>query len=102
MERIDEQLADNARDFFSRPQNLQLKGNSLQLSSILDWFGSDFGRDVNQQMKYLRPYLPAAAQQVAGRSSAQVDYLDYDWSLNDQSKKKPSQVGRRPEDSGRH
>jgi len=100
-ERIDEQLADNTRDFFSRAQNLQVKGNSLQLSSILDWFGSDFGSNVNQQMKYLRPYFPAAAQQVASRSNAQVEYLDYDWSLNDQAKKKPTQVGRRSGGSGR-
>ena len=99
-ERIDAQLADNARDFFSRPQNLRLAGKSLQVSAILDWFGADFGDNVGQQLAYLRPYFPAAAQQAAATRGVKVKYLDYDWSLNDQAKKKPSQAKRRAGDSG--
>lgn len=85
---LDEQLADNTRDFFSRSQNLQLQGNTLHLSAILDWFGSDFGKGLQQQLASLQPYLPADAQQAAATGGAQVKYLDYDWSLNDQSQKK--------------
>lgn len=82
--RLEEQLADNTRDFFSRPQNLQVEGATLQLSSILEWFGSDFGASQRDQLQAIRPYLPQGAQQVVQGGSARVAYLNYDWSLNDQ------------------
>lgn len=92
---VDAQLADNTRDFFSRSGNFRLDAASgtLHLSSILDWFGKDFGRSQAEQLAYLKPYLPAAAQNLAGDPRARIRYLDYDWSLNDQSRK-PRTAGR--------
>ncbi len=45
-ERLEEQLTRNTTDFFSRAQNLQVDaaGNTLGLSSIMSWFGEDFGK----------------------------------------------------------
>ena len=43
-DRIEEQLALNTRDFFSRSQNFQVdQSGVMHVSSILDWFGEDFG-----------------------------------------------------------
>ncbi len=84
--RLDEQLSDNATDFFARPQNLHVSGNTLYVSSILDWFKEDFGNSQSQRMTYLKPFLPKLARPIATRSGALVVYLDYNWNLNDQSK----------------
>ncbi len=86
---LEQQLEDNARDFFSRKKNLRVDAGShtLYLSSILDWFGSDFGSSQPAQLKAIRPYLPASAQQLL-LGNVRVKFLDYDWSLNDQARKR--------------
>ena len=93
-ERLDEQLAANARDFFSRGQNLQIDTarRTLHLSAILDWFGSDFGSTQSERLRALEPYLPSAAQQLIDNGSVRIQFLDYDWSLNDQSRRVGSAV----------
>ena len=84
---IDEQLADNARDFFSRRKNLQVDTTqrTLKLSSILSWFDDDFGSTQAKQLQTIKPYLPKAAQSLIHGGNVSISYLDYDWSLNDQS-----------------
>ncbi|RMG32754.1 MAG: DUF547 domain-containing protein [Planctomycetota bacterium] len=87
-EKVDEQLDANARDFFSRPQNFRFDpaANRFYLSSILSWFAEDFGSDTAAQLRRIAPYLPTeAARQAALRGNVSISYLDYDWSLNDQS-----------------
>ena len=85
--RLEKQLADNSKDFFSRSQNFRMNGNRLYVSSILKWFASDFGASQAARFQYLQPYLPDAAKQVAVQSGTRISYLDYDWLLNDQRKK---------------
>ncbi|QDT63255.1 DUF547 domain-containing protein [Calycomorphotria hydatis] len=87
-EKIDEQLTTNATDFFSRETNLKIEGTTLYLSSILSWFGEDFGGNQTTQLKTITPYLPENARRLAGKSNVRVRYLDYDWGLNDQKLKK--------------
>jgi hypothetical protein len=88
-EKIDVQLADNARDFFSRPQNLNVDAaaRTLYLSSILDWFGVDFGRSQSEQLRSIRPYLPQSAQALTQDPNVRIRYQDYNWSLNDRIRK---------------
>ncbi|MFG0295253.1 MAG: DUF547 domain-containing protein [Maioricimonas sp. JB045] len=89
-ERVRDQLASNARDFFARPKNLKVdpRNRRLQMSSILSWFGEDFGPSQSARLKYLMPYLPPAAKRLAADPKVSVSFLDYDWSLNDQAKKR--------------
>ncbi|QDS87460.1 hypothetical protein EC9_16380 [Rosistilla ulvae] len=87
-ERIQDQLDANAKDFFSRSQNFRYDApaRKFQLSSILDWFGEDFGGDQATQLKKIAPWLPSpAAQQAARQNAVRVSYLDYNWNLNAQS-----------------
>lgn len=87
-EDIDQQLALNTRDFFSRPQNFMVdKDGIVQVSSILDWFGEDFGKSQDKRFSYLQPYLPQKAQQYAVDPQVRVKFQKYNWSLNDQAKK---------------
>lgn len=82
-DQIEEQLAQNARDFFADPAKFKWTGNKLQVSPILKWFGEDFGSTTAEQLKAIAPYLPKATQAVATSGDASVSYLGYDWGLND-------------------
>lgn len=84
---ISAQLDDNARDFFSRRQNLRISGNTLLLSPILGWFRDDFGTSQTARLRTIKAHLPASTRQLVEKRSTQVRYLDYDWSLNDQSRR---------------
>ena len=88
-DKVQSQLATNTKDFFSRSQNLQYdaKNNRIKVSSILDWFGEDFGSSPSTRWSYLKKYLPKGAQSLAASSNTKVSFLDYNWSLNDQSRK---------------
>lgn len=79
-----EQLAVNTTDFFSRSQNLQVSGSTLNLSKIMEWYGSDFAQSPQQQAQVLAKYFPGPAQQLVASGNFRVSYLGYDWNLNAQ------------------
>jgi Protein of unknown function, DUF547 len=85
---LDDQLDDNAKNFFARRANFQYdaRARTIKLSYILELFGEDFGPNMAAQLKRIAPYLPdAASRKLAESGNASVSYLDYDWSLNDQA-----------------
>lgn len=83
---LESQLADNARDFFSRSRNLKVDSERrvLHVSSILDWFGEDFGDTPQEGLAELAEYLPEDAAEIARQKGLSIRYLDYDWNLNKQ------------------
>ena len=83
-QQLQQQLAVNTKDFFSRQQNLQVVGNTLKLSQIISWFGSDFGPTQQQQIQILSRYFPPKAQTLVASGNYSVDFLEYDWDLNTQ------------------
>ena len=90
-EQLDEQLAKNTKAFFANTGNFHydVAQQRFYLSSILSWFGEDFGSNQAAQLKTIAPYLPTEATQNAALNSAvSVSYLDYDWTLNDQKTKR--------------
>lgn len=86
---LDKQLSINAKDFFSRSQNFRADAanRTIHVSSILDWFGSDFGSSQTARFKYLKEYIPVRSQNLATSNQTTVKYQTYNWNLNDQSKK---------------
>lgn len=84
-EKLEKQLTANTRDFFTRSKNLKIDSSNrtIYFSSILDWFGSDFGRTMPQRLEFLAPYLPQFAAKLAKSSDVRVKYLNYNWNLND-------------------
>ena len=85
---LEKQLSTSTRAFFASGANFRYDAGSgkMQLSTILKWFASDFGRDQAAQLKTIAPYLPTkAAWQAANAGRVRVSHLDYDWSLNDQA-----------------
>ncbi len=84
---LDKQLNGNARVFFAQDRNFRMDEatNTVYLSSIFDWFGSDFGEDSDAQLQAIAPYLPSdEARSYVESGNPEIEYLDYDWSLNKQ------------------
>lgn len=84
--RLDEQLSDNARHFFARESNFKpsVDGKTIELSSLLKWFGRDFGGSDAEMLRRIAPYLPAEGAKVAeSKPAPAIVYLPYDWRLNE-------------------
>ena len=78
---LDRQLDDQARVFLRDPTKNRVDPatRTLFLSSIFKWFSADFTAAAGSVPAYVARYLDAGSD-VA---DYQVEYLDYDWSLND-------------------
>ncbi len=78
---LDQQLDEAARAFINDPRNNRLEGKKLHISSIFKWFKEDFGEDiVGFFLKFAHGDLKKGLESERGQ--IQVEYLDYDWSLN--------------------
>ena len=82
---LEAQLETAARDFAndSTRNRYDVKRRIAFLSSIFDWYQSDFSRAAGSTQKYLARYVkdPAAAD-LLGRDGFDVRFVDYDWDLN--------------------
>lgn len=73
---LEEQLDQQARRFIYDSLKNQWKGGQVKLSKIFSWFKGDFTQDqslVQFLNQYIHPPIP---------SSVEIDYLDYNWSIN--------------------
>lgn len=77
-EKLDSQMSEQAKlTFDNQNKGLRIENGTLYVSRVFDWFAVDFNdEDVKG---WLQPYIPVD-------ESAPLRYLDYDWSLNKQSK----------------
>jgi hypothetical protein len=92
-ERLDAQLDEQARRFMGdRSRNRWNKGaGKLEISKIFDWFGEDFKlghKGIGSVGAFCARYADQLADDAADRerirgAQAPIDFLDYDWSLND-------------------
>jgi hypothetical protein len=88
--RLEEQLEEQTRQFLGDRSRNRLRGTTLELSSLFDWYRSDFERDwrgASSLRDFLALYATALGlnreQVIALRDGTlAIDYLDYDWSLN--------------------
>ncbi len=78
-DKLEAQLSDNAKYFLANPvKNNFDDPKNIRLSKLLKWYGGDFkGGDYNGVRGFIKKYGPAHAP------DANIDYLDYDWNLND-------------------
>ncbi len=92
-ERLEEQLADQARRFLNDPQRgIRVDGSLLWASKIFDWYAEDFlaaapgaPRQMTAQtlLAVVKPSLGEALAQAGQRPSLALKFMPYDWSLND-------------------
>lgn len=77
---LEEQLQAQALDFINDTSKNEIIGSSLTLSKIFWWYGGDF-KENGSVAEYVNQFT-----QTEVSSGASIDHLDYNWSLNDQSK----------------
>jgi len=81
---LDAQLQDAARTFIRDTSRNRFDADTrtLWLSSIFDWFGADFVRDGMTLQEVYASHVGAEAAAAVRAGPVQVEFLDYDWSLN--------------------
>jgi hypothetical protein len=98
-ERLDEQLDDQGRRFLNdaRLNRFDPDSGEVHLSRIFDWFGDDFhsyagsatayegDESINGVLNFIGRYLPGRIVDFLKEGEYEVDFLDYDWTLNDQA-----------------
>ncbi len=72
---LDLQLDEAAREFINDPTRNIINENQLQLSKIFKWYGGDFDQGVR---KIIEKYAGTEFKQ-----NADIDYLEYNWRLNE-------------------
>jgi len=92
---LDAQLDAAARRYLGSPEGLQIDGDTIRVSSILDWYGEDFvpryapliaGERSAKDKAILGVIIThgnADAATRAARGNSKIAFLKYDWSLND-------------------
>jgi hypothetical protein len=86
-ERLDAQLDEQARIFLTDPQKNQIPAGdgTIRLSKIFKWFSDDFKSSDQGVQQYLAPYFDGAVRDSLAAGQYRVEYMDYDWTLNDQA-----------------
>lgn len=75
--KLDEQLTDAAKTFLSDPLRNKVDPQYPKLSKIFTWFKGDFTND-GSLIEYVNQFTTTPIE-----SNADVEFLDYDWALND-------------------
>ncbi|MFB3785654.1 MAG: DUF547 domain-containing protein [bacterium] len=98
-DRLENQLDDQVTKFVRNPSQLHVdrKKKTIHLSKILDWYGSDFepkfadpakfpgrSRTESAVLNFLSRYVDGDTRQLLQDNTYRIQYLDYDWSLNEQ------------------
>lgn len=98
-EKLNDQLDDQSRRFFSSPAGLAIdqKARVIYFSSIFKWYGEDFvgkfspkdgfkGLDETERAvaHFVGLYIDPAEKAFLSAGGYKIRYLDYDWSLNAQ------------------
>ena len=78
---LDQQLTEMTEAFINDPTYNRLEGNTLYVSSIFKWYSKDFNDDI---AGFFRQYAEGDLKERLQKQAGEIDveYLDYDWSLN--------------------
>lgn len=98
---LEQRLDQATRNFINDPDKVRLdrQQNILYLSSIFDWYKEDFSTSAAGMktfakyskaeigvIEFVVKYLSEAEQNYIVQQQPKLKYLDYDWSLNEQTK----------------
>ena len=97
-EKLDVQLEDQIVRFLGNDEKFRLdpEGGRVELSPIFKWFGDDFvsvyepdrgfeGREPGRRavLHFIALHLEGPDKEFLEQGDYEIDYLDYDWSLNE-------------------
>lgn len=81
-EKVDAQLSEQARKFCNEKRNVDYDAatRTVKLSHIFDWYKDDFGKSPDKVIAWINNWRAAGAKIP---TDAKIQYVDYDWTLND-------------------
>jgi hypothetical protein len=97
-DRLEEQFADQSVKFLATRSKFRIdrRRDEVHLSPIFKWFGEDFVERYGTSMKFaghdkeeravlncISPHLGEADRRYLETADYDIEYLDYDWSLNE-------------------
>jgi hypothetical protein len=83
-ERLERQLEDQARRFLSDRSRNRFARGRLEVSKIFDWYKEDFEPRARYFARYAELLADGAAERaLIAKGTAELTFLDYDWTLND-------------------
>ncbi len=88
--RLEAQFSEQARTFLhdSGKNRVDLDGKILHLSSIFKWYAEDFGQTEADLVRFIAPYLSVEDRVALEDGGFQIEYAEYDWTLNRQPDQK--------------
>lgn len=77
---LNEQLTDQAKDFLRDKKRNEVNAKNPKLSAIFDFYGKDMTKWSGKTLVgFINQYSP-----IQIKEDAAIEFLDYDWSLNEQ------------------
>ena len=85
-ETIEERLETLTFNFISNPEQVRIDRTKrrLYLSKIFKWYDDDFKEGYEGVTDFLADYLPPEDAEFLESADVEFQYLNYDWTLNDQ------------------
>ncbi len=80
-EQIDQQLDDAAARYLAHPRGLRIENGKLHLSTLFEWYSSDFGESLSEVLTTLGKHTPDNIRTQLAEYAGEPEYA-YDWSLN--------------------
>jgi hypothetical protein len=85
--KLDEQLDDQAKIFLNdeTKNKFDIESQQAEISKILDWYEEDFGDEDGEVLIFISRFLQEniAENIVHNPEDWDIDYLDYNWELNE-------------------
>lgn len=78
---LDEQLDAAASEYLNHPRGIHFDGDQLLLSSLFEWYASDFGDDQDGVLATLGRHVGADVRDALSKYDGTPEYA-YDWGLN--------------------
>ena len=85
---LDDQLDAVVRAFVADPLQFRLEAGDrpvLKLNKVLEWYGDDFGGEEGL-LRFFASYLEGPEGSSVISPDTDVEFFDYDWTLNDISR----------------
>jgi len=89
-DRIEAQLEDQTRYVHSHDRWFRYRSGSrtVSLTQLYNWYGSDFRQVAGSVLEFAARYSQPLKAALKRGVKLQINWLDYDWTLNDRNNKK--------------